>query len=67
MALCPANQAEPGLETVAPPGALVAGALYPSANISYALLPHIACIVLPDFTRSLSADGVSIATPNHLS
>jgi hypothetical protein len=29
----------------------------PSANISYALPPHLACIVLPDFGRSFSADG----------
>jgi hypothetical protein len=29
----------------------------PAANISHALPPHLACIVLPDFGRSFSADG----------
>jgi hypothetical protein len=29
----------------------------PSANISYALPPHLPRIVLPDFGRSFSVDG----------
>jgi hypothetical protein len=50
--LCPANSAKPGLETIA--HSLIA---CPSANIPYALQPHMATIVLPDFARSCSADG----------
>ncbi|MGZ3829628.1 MAG: hypothetical protein ACXVAY_11970, partial [Mucilaginibacter sp.] len=49
-------------ETIAPPCALLACALAfanPAANISYALPPHLACIVFPDFGRSFSADGGS--------
>jgi hypothetical protein len=52
--LCPANQAKPGLQTVA---RLRSHAATASANICYALPALMATIVLPYFGRSCSSDG----------
>jgi hypothetical protein len=50
----PANQAKPGLGTFAPL-TLIAITLLQKSR--YALPPHKAIIVLPDFIRSCSTDG----------
>ncbi|HTE00157.1 MAG TPA: hypothetical protein VK668_12775 [Mucilaginibacter sp.] len=50
--LCPANQAKPGLQTIAPKSRI------PDATAKFAMpfLRTRAAIVLPDFIRSCSAD-----------
>jgi hypothetical protein len=53
LGLCPANQAKPGLQYFGPASLALCPA---SAKSCYALQPHLATIVLPDFSRSLSAD-----------
>jgi len=55
LGLCPANPVKPGLESFTSRFAALSRA---SVKISYALQPHRARIVLPDFARSLSAVGL---------
>ncbi|WP_157682038.1 hypothetical protein [Mucilaginibacter mallensis] len=49
----PANQAKSGLESFCGHSVLIGPY---TAKISYALLPHKATIILPDFIRSCSTD-----------
>jgi hypothetical protein len=55
MGLYPANQVKPGQGPVA---AFVAHRLSLQATFPTALQPHSAIIVLPDFARSCTADGL---------
>jgi hypothetical protein len=52
--LCPANQAKPGLQNLAP---LAFALCHRFGKYCYALAAAQATIVLPDFIRSCSADG----------